>query len=167
MNHIIIGANASGKTLYLKNLVKGRNGVVSNLLNEKFLYRFSVSQERVNRLISELDLDSLIVTTGVAMAIGDIKFSIDFLKVLYLLCLDADVLALDEPDLSLGYVEQSFLLTALFAVQMTYKDMYITSHDDNILGVPKSEFFIAERIRGTSDVKLVHIDRGKVHDYII
>lgn len=167
MNHIIIGENASGKTLYLKNLIKGMNGVVSNLLNEKLMYRLPVSQERVDRLIFELDLDSLTVATGVAMAIGDVVFSVDFLKVLYLLCLEADVLVLDEPDLPLGYVEQSFLLSALFAVQMTYRDIYITSHNDNILGIPKSEFFIAKRKSGTSDVSLIHIDRSKVHDYII
>lgn len=126
MLHVLVGENASGKTKKLYSEVEKLpvNQVVSNLpeyvdrTRELNPARVWIYSNTIDREVMAT-VDSIIIE-GVPAAVSEVISG--FLRY-------GDYLMYDEPDGTCPWQWSNFIYEALFSLQHTYRDCWITSHN--------------------------------------
>lgn len=133
---LILGQNAIGKSYCLKKILKENiksNIVASNINgidNLDILENREYNNERLeiledNKFINEISVKA----NKISIIEADMKTGHKFESLVYLLCKEADILILDEPEYGLSAEEIALLFDLLVKMAPTFKDVYIVSHD--------------------------------------
>jgi ABC-type sugar transport system ATPase subunit len=153
MLNIIVGKNSSGKSRYLRDIYEklsgsGSNSVLTNIIDDEWvLSDTKYDRKRVEILsylmddyvVSASNYCSLNITTDVGY--DDIVLSMQFTKILTIICKSGDYLLLDEPDTGLSDYESDTLVSFLYRVYRTFKEVYLVTHDEKSLSMLNSRFF--------------------------
>lgn len=104
MTHIIVGENASGKTLWLRNYIDtiGHNKCNSNLDG---LSTVRLNRDRLDVLGDLIESDIRVLDSFIAPDTNDFGLSRRFFDIAAIICNDLDYLALDEPEQLLTITE--------------------------------------------------------------
>lgn len=138
MHGIIVGGNATGKTLYLYNkVVEGVKGGQSARIatNVQSLYalelqRYQASAKKVQILDSILlDCDAVLDGSSMAFINGSDSLSDNCKRALRLLCANVDFGYFDEIDAGLYTGEKRIVLEFLMCIKDFYKELILTSHN--------------------------------------
>lgn len=143
MTHIIVGENASGKTLWLRNYIDniGHNKCNSNL--------DGLSNVRFNRdrldVLGDL-IESDIKVLGSSFIVPDTngyRLSRRFFDLAAIICNDHDYLALDEPEQLLTITENLKIVQLLCQLSLKglYKEMVIVTKEAAYFAIPDSKYY--------------------------
>lgn len=137
---LIVGQNAIGKSIYLKNKAKRESlnsEVLCNFIDGSYLRNVKYNKDRLEELKDLLDTDIIIenkdrlgIETDV-MSIGN-----DFENILTIICKDYDKLYMDEPEFGLSYREIGRLIAFLTRIEDTFKEIVMVTHSEMFLGIP-------------------------------
>lgn len=171
MLEIIIGQNASGKTLYLYNCIKaeiakGDTDFVSNL-NKLSYEDLKFNTERIEILYDVIDTAEEIITTNEVLNIkADEKFSKAFLEIISIICKDASTLFIDEPEQGLSNRELYILANFLDRAEETYKRIVITTHSELLADTEYAKAYTVKMSNKTNELKLIKVPEEKVLEVI-
>lgn len=148
---LIIGKNASGKTIYLNSLLfkfKSSN-IITNLLDKDYIVNTKFNEER-KEVFRKLMLADKIEEVNNKFKFQNPYFepSDEFNNLMSLLCRDRKILLLDEPDRDITYNEKNILINFLAFTYKTYDQIYIVTHDEEMLNLPKYELIAIKKING-------------------
>jgi hypothetical protein len=149
MINLIVGENSSGKTVYLEKLLKEKYkyGVSTNMLKiDPKIESVGFNQERVN-ILDEITICDGINSTGQYLEFTGKKetYSLEFIKLLSLICKDNSILILDEPDLMIEDTEGSRLAYFMSRVGHTFNEVYIVTHDELMLSIPDAKYWTVDK----------------------
>ena len=132
---LILGQNTIGKSYYLNKILKENiksNIVASNINgidNLDILENREYNNERLEILEENKFIDEISVKANkISIIEADMKTGHKFESLVYLLCKEADILILDEPEYGLSSEEIALLFDLLVKIAPTFKDVYIVSH---------------------------------------
>lgn len=171
MLEIIIGQNASGKTLYLYNCIKaeiekGNIDFASNL-NKLSYEDLEFNTERIEILYDVIDTAEEIIETNEVLNIkADEKFSKAFLEIISILCKDASTFFLDEPEQGLSRRELDILCTFLERADRTYKRIVIVTHCDLFIQCENIKIYSVQMNKQTNELKLLEVPEDKKFEVI-
>lgn len=167
MINIVVGNNASGKTLFLHNKLLNLQNAVTNLC--EFNYdRDNISVDKVNLLEEILEVEEIRITDSGLVVYDELKdYSPSCLSLFALLASVKGIIVLDEPDLQLRVQERCVMAGIFYVMFNTFDEAWLVTHDDGMLIIPEANFYGVERTYGTSDVKLVSLSAGEAYDRII
>lgn len=136
MMHVIVGENASGKTVYLRRKVKELPYSVNNLVVDILAHKRKFVEERLELLADYLIADSIDVVTGgdVNILNAYVPYTIEFKQAALSVCKEGDYLVLDEPDAKLNKVDGNMLYRFIRMLIPTYKECYIATHRICLVG---------------------------------
>lgn len=133
---LILGQNAIGKSYCLKKILKENiksNIVASNINgidNLDILENREYNNERLEILEENKFIDEISVKANkISIIEADMKTGHKFESLVYLLCKEADILILDEPEYGLSSEEIALLFDLITKMASTFKEVYIVSHD--------------------------------------
>ena len=144
MIKLIIGQNAIGKSVYIKNAaneaLKKEDSVLSNIWNSKYLKNRAYNDERIEVLYDILDAEEVIENTEcLAVKGGQIMVGQNFANILTLICKCGDYLYLDEPEYGLNNHEIGYLVAFLYKILDTFKLIEIVTHSELFFGIQEAE----------------------------
>lgn len=144
MLKVIVGENSSGKTLYLNNLLSdlGESVCTSNIPNREVVFNKIIHEGRLDTLGYVVCTDVYADIYGLRITDMEITLSPEFLRVAEIICIDRDYLILDEPDLCMPWKETIMLYVFIEKVAHTFKDVYVATHRDNLLGARNASYYI-------------------------
>lgn len=132
---LILGQNAIGKSYYLNKILKEniKSNIVASNINGinglENLENREYSKERLEILEENKFIDEISVKANkISIIEADMKTGHKFESLVYLLCKEADILILDEPEYGLSSEEIALLFDLLVKMAPTFKDVYIVSH---------------------------------------
>lgn len=144
MTYLIIGENASGKTLalerYLKN--KGYDKCNSNLKTE-LKNKIEFSRERLDVLGDLIESDIRVLDSFIAPDTNDYGLSRRFFALAEIICRDLDYLVLDEPEQLLTVTENLKIVQLLCQLSLKglYKEMVIVTKEAAYFAIPDSKYY--------------------------
>lgn len=164
---MVLGENASGKTLYIKKKCKElaskyKMDVVTNLIKVPY---DGIDEKRYQLLSDEeayeyiWDCREIDKSTGVITIEGGSVFSEYFLNIVTLLCRKGDYLILDEPEFDLLSREINMLYKICELILPTYKEVHIATHQQWLFG-------LADRWLWVQDYKVKEISEEEVYAHI-
>lgn len=134
MIHVIVGENATGKTLYLRRLVNKVESSVNNLTDNVLGSKRKFVRERLDKLAEYLLADIDYNGTDVRINNSYVEFSEEFRAEALKLCRVGDYLILDEPESMLEEYVGNMLYQFILMVQDTFKGCYVATHTINLIG---------------------------------
>lgn len=134
MIHVIVGENATGKTLYLRRLVNKVESSVNNLTDNVLGSKRKFVRERLDKLAEYLLADIDYNGTDVRINNSYVEFSEEFRAEALKLCRAGDYLILDEPESLLEEYVGNMLYQFILMVQDTFKGCYVATHAINLIG---------------------------------
>lgn len=169
MVNVILGHNATGKTLFLNNLLKDNQKAVTNLIQPVFFSETKFNSEAVNRIERALGISDITKRgTSINYVSNDgVELSSEMCDLLFLLCCDMDVAILDEPDFGMTEVERGKLITVFSYLSTIFLEIWITTHDEGMLYLDNANYYRVERMHGSSNVRLISLSRENCYEYII
>lgn len=167
MINLIVGENSTGKTLYLESLVKTGRELINLERLDKYL-NTPYNQFRLEKL-RELDICDVDASNPFHLSLvePDRPLSIEFTKLVSLMCKDGNVLLLDEPDKNLLWYEDYYFISFLSAVSSSFKEIYVVTNDDEILDlkhITKLNYMTVKKNRDT--VTSYNITEEKANELI-
>lgn len=144
MTYLIIGENASGKTLalerYLKN--KGYDKCNSNLKTE-LKNKMGFNRERLDVLGDLIESDIRVLDSFIAPDTNDYGLSRRFFALAEIICKDLDYLVLDEPEQLLTVTENLKIVQLLYQLSLKglYKEMVIVTKEAAYFAIPDSKYY--------------------------
>lgn len=172
MIKIIIGQNASGKTLYLNNCIDSElmefNTIdfVTNMKDASY-NDVSYNQERLEILESITDVERIDTSNELLALIGNpIKLSKDFLQIVTLLCKECKRVYLDEPEQGLSEYEINLLVSFLQYADNTYEEIIVVTHSELFVQIPVCKIFTPKMSETTSDIVLFEVEEDQKFEVI-
>lgn len=142
MVRLIIGKSASGKTLYLKRVLEQHNldEVCTNLLDDVSLANTPYNRERIEILDDVLETATIEEQkTSLRITGANAPLTHVFDSIVTIICKDRDILILDEPCFGMTLVEKNKIVNFLSSAVRTFKEVYIVTHYEVMLGIPDIE----------------------------
>jgi hypothetical protein len=141
MIEVIVGNNASGKTLYLKSNVKkcNSNSCLTNFGSKFDAEAFEYDTELVEVLDMNCDAFSVYVK-GNVLVFDDYVYSDKLLNTLHVILRKVDFLFLDEPELGLKDYEVAAVSTVLQNIRC--RECIVTTHSDIIAASFMDDLYI-------------------------
>lgn len=136
MMHVIVGENASGKTVFLRKKVKELPHSVNNLIDDIFAHKRQFVRERLELLADYLVADS-IDTVGqgdINIINAYVPYTMEFKQAALMMCKEGDYLVLDEPDAKLSKVDGNMMYRFMRILIPTYKECYVATHRVCLVG---------------------------------
>ena len=172
MIRIIIGQNASGKTLYLNNCINNdledsdTIDFVTNLKDASY-NDISYNQERLQVLEEITDVEMIDTSNELLALIGSpIKLSKDFLQIVTILCKECKKVYLDEPEQGLSEYEINLLISFVQYAESTYEEIVVVTHSELFVQIPLCEIFTPKMDEVTSDIILYEVEEDKKFEVI-
>lgn len=168
MTYLIIGENASGKTLalerYLKN--KGYDKCNSNLKTE-LKNKIEFSRERLDVLGDLIESDIRVLDSFIAPDTNDYGLSRRFFALAEIICKDLDYLVLDEPEQLLTVTENLKIVQLLCQLSLKglYKEILITTHEAAYFAIPDSKYYTVKMDKD-NNIKMIEITEDKAYEII-
>lgn len=172
MIRLIIGNNASGKTLYLKRCIKDdldKHNKVEFITN--FIDNMSDSteynQDRINILGEVFCYSDGIDTSNDTLGIinNNVRVSKYFLEIITLLCKDYKRMYIDEPEQGLSIYEINLLCNFLQFADKTYENLTIVTHSEMLIQLPYYELYTV-KMNESSDIDLIPVMEDKKFEVI-
>lgn len=164
---LVVGQNAIGKSVYLRNKAKSAaadNEIIYNMVDSSYLDDIAYNAERVDHLKEILRTDSISESDDTLMIkTEEVKLNTEFIKLLTLICKDCKNLYLDEPEYCLTYHQIGFLVWFLSRVEYTFDEIVIVTHSETLLGLMDKEVKTVEWNEVTHNFELVDL---KENDYV-
>lgn len=173
MIELIIGANASGKTLYLNNCINKELAEFSepefatNMVND--LYSdIGYNRERIKVLEEIFCYADGIDTSNELLSIinNNIKLSKEFLQIITILCKDFNRMYIDEPEQGLSEQEINLLCTFLQFTADTYEKIVVVTHSELFIQLPSYKLFTVKMSETTSDIELIPVEEAEKFEII-
>lgn len=174
MIQLIIGQNASGKTLYLDTIIEEKLkhaddiNFVTNIGNNKY-NELLFSKKRV-KILDDILMDfcdSIDTSNELITPINsEIVFSTDFLYMVTLLCKNVDEIYLDEPEQGLIEFEIKLLTNFLELIDKTYNKIVIVTHSELLVQMPYFDAYTIKMSNITSQVELLPVKGEDVLEVI-
>lgn len=137
MLNIIVGANASGKTVMLKELLDempDTKNVVTNIRALNSFTEIRYNQERIELLEENIDALCIISASKSLLVCEDEEYSDSFMQAITYLCKDVNNIFLDEIDNAVPYHEMHAFAAALINIGRVVPNLWITTHEDVLMG---------------------------------
>lgn len=171
MLEIIIGQNASGKTLYLYNCIKAEleknNTDFASNLNQLSYEDLKFNKKRIEILYDLIDTAEEIITNNKILSIkAEENFSKAFLEIMSILCKDVSTLFLDEPEQGLSRREIDILCTFIERANRTYKRVVIVTHCDLIIQCENIIIYSVQMSTQTNKLRLIEVPEDKKFEII-
>lgn len=134
----ILGRNNSGRTSYLRQLIretsKHSNKIITNVFDTTYLDRVPYNEERLGHLRAVMDTDDIIENMDMLyIPTEDMPMTYAFSRILTLICKEGDYLYLDEPEHGLVFTQLGFLIYLLNRIDDTFKEIVIVSRSESII----------------------------------
>lgn len=136
MLNIIVGPNASGKTIILEallNTIIDAKNVVTNLRELITFTEIPYSQERIELLEDNIDALCIAPSTKHLLFCEDAEYSDNFMQAITYLCKDVDNMFLDEIDNIIPYREMHAFANALLYIGKVVTNLWIVTHEDALM----------------------------------
>lgn len=170
MIRLVIGQNTIGKSLYLINESKKYklSEIETNFFSDGILSdRIEYDHTRTEILRNLLDADEVITdTTLLGFKNPDIVCSEAFIKLFSLLCRNKQIFFLDEPDKMLRLNEKILFINFLAQAENTFEDIYIVTHNEQMLSLPKRKLYTVTMDKNTSKLQLTEVGEDKKYEII-
>lgn len=170
---VIIGENASGKTLYLDNKIRHKTDVensidfVTNLDRDNYFRNLEYDDDKLEILEDVTYADRVDKSCEVIQLVDcDIKLSQRFIYLATILCKKVSNAYIDEPEKGLSTREKYILGTFLNNIKDKFDDFVIVTHNEIIANIPDVTVYKAEKINNGSEIKILTVPEEKVDDII-
>lgn len=171
---LILGQNAIGKSYYLNKILKEniKSSIIASNINginglENFENR-EYNKERLEILEENKFIDEISVKANkISIIEADMKTGHKFESIVYLLCKEADILILDEPEYGLSAEETILLFDLITKMASTFKDVYIVSHSVKSIALlwnNNSKLYTV--VTKSNSFKLEEEDKDKAYELI-
>lgn len=158
---LIIGQNAIGKSVYLKNKAKSESltsEIIYNMTDTSYLDNIAYNKERIEQLKDILDTEEIIENKDcLIIQTDEVCMSRDFMKLLTLICKDCSKLYIDDIEYGLEYHQIGFLIWFLSRVEDTFDEIMIVTHSEMLLGIENKEVKTVEYDKASKEFILVDI----------
>lgn len=172
MIKFIIGENASGKSLYLDNIIKAdldNHSEVEFVTNTYEIKNDNIEYDK-DRLSVLEDISGAeeIDTSNSLLAIVEspVKLSKEFLQLMTILCQKCKRAYLDEPEQGLSEYEINILSSFLMQAGRTYEDMVIVTHSELLIQIPNCVYATPKMRDNTADIILQNVKDGDKFEVI-
>lgn len=136
---LIIGQNAIGKSVYLKDKLKkeiSSDDILCNFIDGSYLRTKRYNSNRIEELKELLDTDNIITNKDkLGIETDVLSISTEFENILTLICKEGDRLYIDEPEFGLSYKEIGRLIAFIAIIEDTFKDIEVITHSEMFLGL--------------------------------
>ena len=169
MIRIIVGENASGKTLYLDRILEkyGLSECCTNIVDDPTLNKVEYNDKRIWHLSYVLETSDIELTDQILrIADANAVLTPNFDRLATIICKNRDILILDEPCFGLKFAERCRLLSFLNLVNVTFKEVYIVTHNEVMLSIDNIDVSTIEMDRNTSGLKLIPVSEDKWYEVI-
>ena len=173
MIKIIIGQNASGKTLYLDNVVEemsqgdGEIDFVTNLADQHIFDHVPFLPDKVEILCEILQAErvdtSCVILTPVE---SPVVLGREFIEIITLLCKDVKAVYLDEPEQGLSEYEMSILCTLIQYFSRFFEEIIIVTHSELFVQMVNCRYFTVVMDEKTADVELIQVSEDDKFEII-
>ena len=141
---LIIGQNATGKSVYLKNrakeAVRKNENIISNTWDTTYLNNRGYNAERIEALEEVFDSEEITENPEyLDIKTDEISIGKSFKDMLTMICREGDELYLDEPEYALNSREEAYLVSFLYRVLDTFKNIEIVTHSELFLGILEAD----------------------------
>lgn len=140
---LIIGQNAIGKSVYIKEEAKRAmqedENVLCNFISSDYLKNIRYNQERIEILGDLLDANEIKQSAEMLFIDRDMPITKKFTEIVTLICKNGDRLFLDEPEYKLHDREIGMLVAFIYRVADTFKQIEIVTHSELFLGILSAE----------------------------
>lgn len=142
---LIIGQNAIGKTVYIKNKVKNtvedNENIIFNFFDTSYLNNRGYDKNRIEALEDVLDTDKIDIDNPEYLSIktDEIRIGKSFNNILTIICKEGNELYLDEPEYGLNNHEIGYLVKFLYRILDTFNNIEIVTHSELFLGILDAE----------------------------
>jgi Fe-S cluster assembly ATPase SufC len=161
---IIVGNNAIGKSLFLKNKLVA--GAVSNFTEDENSRIAPISEIKVHEMIkilkTDIDINNQELYFGKLYFGGKYSFVNDkFKNILTMMCKEGSILLLDEPDLHLSDSDITILSCVLENCNdKIFKEIWITTHEIGMLNIEGCRYYTLV------DGCIVNIKKEEAYEYV-
>lgn len=159
--YLIVGENASNKTVYLRGLLEKAGSVVTNMVMP-IKRSTSFSTDRINILQDYLIADVTVDVDRLVIVDNYLPVDNNLLSVLTLLCTEGETLILDEPERDMDYGSQNMLYDFIYKIRNTFRDSYVATHKINLVGEPDCICCTVD-----SNLSRVEIGEEEAYEYVI
>lgn len=141
---LIIGQNAIGKSVYIKNeankALENNKDVLFNGWDRKYLNNKKYNEARLEALHEILDADEIIDNVEcLAIKTSTIPISQNLVKILTLICKEGNCLYLDEPEYGLNNREIGVLVAFIYKIINTFETIEIVTHSELFFGITEAK----------------------------
>ena len=121
-------------------------------------------QEKIDVLSDIMDSD--IIETPLILNIihSNIVASSKFIELVTLMCRDKNILILDEPEFGLGGAEKCRLLDFINFVNPLYKEIYVSTHYESMIGLPNTRYYTVNMHENSSDLEITEISMESANE---
>jgi Fe-S cluster assembly ATPase SufC len=133
MCKVIVGKNASGKTLYLKNYIreiKNKGSIATNMFDGVIIPKNEIDCDLVERINRHIDAFSIDCSSN-SLSYVDYRLSGNFLSLLNIILHKSKYIILDEPEMGLDYKDIAVLSDVLSVVED--RELVMTTHCDVLI----------------------------------
>lgn len=144
MVRLIIGQNAIGKSVYIKNKAKKElekcDKILCNIWDSKYLINITYNEDRIEALYDILDAEEITENRECLLIKSNIcEFSQSMLKIVSLICKEGSKLYLDEPEYGLTNREIGYLVAFIYNIMDTFDEVEIVTHSELFFGIQEAE----------------------------
>lgn len=165
---LILGQNSIGKSYTLNQIrYNSKDSVVSNYTKTEDLVNRKYNKERIDIIENNKYIENIEYNNSKISITSEYEISNNLEKLVYIMCKKSDILLLDEPELELSEVEISILMSIIYSLADTFKEIYIVSHSNTALFLmthPNSRLCTV-KTEG-NQMKMVEIDKDKAYETI-
>lgn len=158
---LIVGQNAIGKSVYLKDRAKAaslNDDIIFNMVDSSYLDNISYNTERIEHLKDILQTEDITENDDILVIKTDeVKLNTEFIKLLTLICKNCKKMYLDEPEYCLTYHQIGFLVWFLSRVEVTFDEIVIVTHSEVLLGLESKEVKTVDWNEETHRFELVEL----------
>ncbi|MGN0375749.1 MAG: hypothetical protein ACI4EN_09655 [Butyrivibrio sp.] len=173
MIKLVIGANASGKTLFLNNCIQREldnfdvPAFATNLADT--LYSDTeYNKKRLEKLEEIFCYADGIDTSNELISVinNPVKLSKDFLQIITILCKDFKRMYIDEPEQGLSEYEINLLCTFLQFTAELYEQLIIVTHSEMLIQLPYYELYTVKMSETSADIELIPVREDEKFEVI-
>lgn len=162
MLRLIIGKNASGKTVYLNRQIKSRSktDINSNIGNQIYKESIGYDERRIEILKDCLETNDITEDKKFLGISNSSAYSMskELASLFTLMCKEGKYLILDEPFKSISYYEHETLLKFISYVQKTYEEIYIVTHNELALSIPGATYYTVDFHKDADEINLTAVN---------
>ena len=137
---LIIGQNAIGKSVYInksaKQALKYSENITCNTWDATYLYNRAYNEQRIEILKEMFDIENIVEKPhSLELNPEGIILGKSMSEILTLICKDGTELYLDEPEYGLSTPEINYLVSFIWKISDTFKNIEIVTHSEIFLGI--------------------------------